>query len=143
MSPYVIPIVAMLIPMIIVPTALGIKFSTKMRELEHAERMKALELGRTLPQDEPWSSPARISLSIGAGVPVGVFAFAWLATQSSGFRDQIWIAATMTSIASVICGSILAAKHFNHRAEAESLAAGQYAKPQVDADAFDVVGSRG
>ena len=30
--------------------------------MEHIERMKALELGRTLPQDEPWFSPVRIAV---------------------------------------------------------------------------------
>jgi len=143
MSPMVIPIVGMFIPIVIVPFALGFKYSHKMREMEHAERMRALELGRTLPRDEPWSSPARISLSIGAGVPVGVFCFAWLASNSIGYHETVWQGAAMTGIAAVISGSILAAKHFTHRAEAESLAANQYAKPQVDADAFDVVGSRG
>ena len=143
MSAILIPLCALLIPIIIVPTVLGIKFTQRMRELEHQERMRALELGRTLPQDEPWSSPARISLSIGAGVPVGVFSLAWLTTQSIGYHEQIWMGATMTGIAGVICGSILAAKHFNHRAEAEILAANPYAKPRVDADAFEMVGSRG
>ena len=43
------------------------------RELEHIERMQALEFGRTLPQDEPWWSPLRIGLVIGGAVPLGVF----------------------------------------------------------------------
>ena len=143
MSPIVIPILALLIPIIIVPTALGIKFAQKMRELEHAERMRALELGRTLPGDEPWSSPARISVAIGAGVPVGVFGIAWLASGAFGYQEAVWRGATMTGIAAVVSGSLLAAKHFNHRAEAERIAAGPYSKPYADADAFDVVGSRG
>ena len=143
MSAYLIPIFGMLIPIIIVPTALGIKYAQRVREFEHKERMRALELGRTLPGDEPWSSPARISLSIGAGVPVSVFGLAWLATQAVGYQERIWMGATMVGLGSVICGSILAAKHFTLRAEAESLAANANPKPVMDADAFDVVGSRG
>lgn len=143
MSPLVIPLFALLIPIVIAPTAILFKFAQKQRELEHRERMRALELGRMLPQDEPWWTPARICVTIGAGVPVSSFFIAWMTVQAAGYREEIWMGATMVSIASVICGSILAAKHFTHRAEAENLAANQYAKPQMDADAFDVVGSRG
>ena len=50
------------------------------RELEHLERMKAFELGRTLPQDEPWLSPMRLAAMIGAGVPLGAFASACVST---------------------------------------------------------------
>ncbi len=143
MSPQLIPIFAMLIPIVIVPAALGFKYSRQVRELEHAERMRALELGRTLPQDEPWSSPARICLSIGAGVPIAVFGCAWLASSAVGFREEVWMSSAMVGVASVICGSMLAGKHFTQRAETERIAAGSFAKPSVDADAFDVVGSRG
>lgn len=143
MSPLLIPIFGLLIPIIIVPTAMGIKYAQRVREIEHTERMRALELGRTMPGDEPWSSPARISLSIGAGVPVSVFGLAWLATQAVGYQERIWMGATMVGLGSVICGSMLAAKHFTLRAEAESLAANTNAKPVMDADAFDVVASRG
>src|SRR5262249_23638047 len=43
------------------------------QEREHLERIKALEVGRALPgeaRDEPWSMPARLAFSIGAGVPI-------------------------------------------------------------------------
>jgi len=33
-------------------------------------------------RDEPWTSPAKISLAIGAGVPIGVFLCAYGASQS-------------------------------------------------------------
>ena len=58
----IIPIVAMAIPIVLVPVVLGIRHARLERELEHAERMKALELGRTLPEDEPWWTPPRISV---------------------------------------------------------------------------------
>jgi hypothetical protein len=143
MNVIAIPIIGMLIPIVIVPVALGIKFATHKRELEHAERMKALELDRTLPRDEPWSSPARISLSIGAGVPIGAFFCAWMASNSVGYREEMWLSATLVGITAVISGTVLAAMHFTHRARAENLAAGLYPKPDMDADAFDVVSSRG
>ena len=36
-----------------IPIAFHFRHERRKRELEHIERMKALELGRTLPQDEP------------------------------------------------------------------------------------------
>jgi hypothetical protein len=145
MSEVLIPITGMLIPIIIVPVALGMKQARLARELEHTERMRALELGRTLPQDELWWSPARICVAIGAGVPIGVFFLAWMASQSVGHYELIWPMAAGVGITAVICGSLLAARHFTLRARAES--GTTYApldgKPPVDADAYDVVGSRG
>ena len=89
MDPIIIPIVGMAIPIVIVPVALGIKYARRERELEHAERMKALELGRTLPQDEPLWSPGRLCLAIGVGVPIGVFGFAWLASGGEGIKRSV------------------------------------------------------
>lgn len=144
MTALIISIVALLIPIVIVPTALGVRFAQRAREMEHAERMKALELGRTLPQDEPWWSPARISLAIGAGVPFGVFFCATMATGVAGYHEEVWMGTMAVALTSVISGSLLAGKHFAHQAQAEGLFSTGHAKPRLeDADAFDVVGSRG
>jgi hypothetical protein len=145
MTEVLIPIVGMLIPIIIVPTALAMKQAQRARELEHAERMRALELGRTLPQDENGWSPPRICVAIGAGVPIGVFLCAWLASQSGGQPELIWPMAGGVGVTAVICGSLLAARHFTLRAEAEigTHAADSNGKTPIDADAYDVVGSRG
>jgi hypothetical protein len=110
------------------------------RELEHIERMRALELGRTLPQDEPWWSPLRIALLIGAGVPSVAFLSAGLTTLAAGYHESMWIAVGMTGISSVICGSILAGQSLNRQKTSEPLDA---PKPYVDEDAYDVVSARG
>jgi hypothetical protein len=136
-----IPILALMVPIVVAPVAIYFKFEKAKRELEHAERMKALEFGRTLPGDETWSSPGRISLAIGAGVPVCVFGLAWLTSQAVGFRSDIWQGASMVGCTSVICGTILAAKTFSHRAREAATA--MYQKPSLDPDAYDVAGSRG
>jgi hypothetical protein len=67
-----------------------------------------------------------------------------MATEEAGFREEVWATSAMVGIAGVICGTILASKHFALRAETERLARTDYSsKPHVDADAYDVVGSRG
>jgi len=146
MSPLLIPVLGILVPIVIVPTALGLKHARLVRELEHAERMKALEVGRTLPQDEPWWSPAKVCVAIGAAVPIGSMVTAWMASESLGYKDEIWGMSTAVALSSLVCGSVLASKHFRHKAEADALAsssAGYPAKARHDADAFDVVGTRG
>jgi hypothetical protein len=110
------------------------------REMEHIERMKALEFGRTLPQDEPWSSPARIGALIGVVVPLGVFLSVAIATSAAGFHEGMWIAAGMVGMASVIAGATLAGQSIHHQKTSDRTA---IVKPYVEDDAYDVVSSRG
>ena len=144
----IIPIFGMMIPIIIVPIAIIMKFVSLKRQLEHAERIKALEMGRTLPQDEPWWSPSRIAVAIGAGVPIASLAIAFMATEASGSREEVWAIAGTVGLAGVIGGTTLSVKHFNHKARMElaALEANQYpmnGKPEFDPDAYDVAGRRG
>ena len=138
MDPLIIPIVGMLIPIIIVPTALGIKHARFLREVEHAERMKAMELGVTTAEDAERSGPMGLAGTIGGAVPLGALFVAFIAAPKQGDSDAIWMAAAMIGVAGVICGSILAALQINRRGQP---AASE--KPSYDPDAFDVVGRRG
>jgi len=140
MDPLIIPIVGMLIPIIIVPTALGIKHARYLRQIEHAERMRALELGHP-PVDEHSWTPAGLAGSIGAGVPIAAMGIAFVATRSMndpGSLDGIIQMAAMIGVAGVICGTILAALQMSKTGQNSIVS-----KPSYDPDAFDVVGSRG
>jgi hypothetical protein len=139
MDPLIIPIVGMLIPIIIVPTALGIKHARYLREVEHAERMRAMELGQTLPGDQSWK-PGSIAMAIGAGVPIVAMAIAFEAGSKQGPSEAIWMATAMIGIAGVIGGSTLAGMQLSKRNQ-NSAASGE--KPAYDPDAYDVVGRRG
>jgi hypothetical protein len=110
------------------------------RELEHIERIRALELGRTLPQDEPWLSPTKVGAFLATIVPIGVFVPAWLTTWFARYDENIWIAAAMVGLAAVICGSILVASSHKKSARSSETAT---AKPILEEDAYDVVSSRG
>jgi hypothetical protein len=132
----ILPLVALLIPIILVPTILGLRHARIDRELEHRERMRALELGRTLPKDEPWWSPGRIALAIGAGVPMVVFFLAWMTTDSVESHTP-WISAGIVAMTAVLCGSFLAHRHLIHVERAE--ARGAWAeKPRFNADEYDM-----
>ena len=144
-DPILIPIFGVCIPIVIVPASLLFKYKKFQRECEYAERMKALEVGRTLSGDEPWWSPSRIIVAIGAGVPVGVFGLAWLVTETAGAQEEVWVGAIMIGMTSVICGSLLAAKQFARTGHVGSGTSSPHLadKPHFDPDAYDVAGRRG
>jgi hypothetical protein len=119
---------------------MGIRHDRRKRELEHLERMKALELGRTLPRDEPWLSPAKIGAALAILVPLGAFASASQSTTGTGDPEPIWIAATLVGVAAVISGSVLVATSIKKGTTHSETAT---AKPFVEEDAYDVVSSRG
>lgn len=137
-DPLIIPLAALAIPIIVAPTAMAFKHAAKLRDLEHAERMRALELGRFNPADESWSVNGRIGAGIGAGVPIVALITAMVATLEGGFHEEIWMSSGMVGVAGVICGTVLAAQARSAAAKDQSAA-----KPVYEPDAFDVVGSRG
>lgn len=141
MQQTLIPLMALLIPIVIVPTSLAFKHARFLREVEHKERMRAMELGRNLAEDE-WS-PIHFALSIGVGVPIGSMLVAWWAgAPSVGASGAIWTAATVLGLGGLICGTVLASRHFAARQQVADRH-GAEDKPAFDPDAFDVVGSRG
>jgi hypothetical protein len=137
------------------PIFLHFRGERRKRELDHIERMRAIEVGRSypgetrygLPAVPHWAAPHLIAVSIGAVVPLGVFACALLTSLIGGYQKDIWIAAGMVGLGGVISGTVLAYGAF------KTTAAGAAAedrsdtyinsKPLVDEDAYDVVSSRG
>lgn len=104
--------------------------------------MKALELGRTQAEDEPWT-PAHIAVAIGVGVPFGSLGIAWLAGQNSvAVAQPISVAAGIIGLGGVICGTILALHHSATHGRT-STPYQHEEKLAYDPDTFDVVGSRG
>jgi hypothetical protein len=137
-----IPMMGMLIPIIIVPISLGIKHARYLREVEHAEKMRAMELGHSPHEEHAWTS-ASLAALIGGAVPIAAMGIAFLATRSFAASDTslihgIWQTAAMIGVAGVICGSILAAQGFAQKHQANHAE-----KPEFDPEAFDVVGRRG
>lgn len=65
-DPLLIPIVAILMPLLLVPTILVLKSRQARREWEHLERMKAMDDGRPVAASSTYCGVA----AIGAGVPI-------------------------------------------------------------------------
>ncbi len=145
-SPLLIPIIAMMIPLILVPTALILKQRQRRRELEHLERLAAIERG--LPSSAGQSRSFWLTVAaIGAGVPFFAIACAFLgglAYAPDETAEAAWVAATLISIGAFITSGSLVWMHnkaLERACEREHLA--QSRKPVYDPDEFDVVSSRG
>lgn len=120
----------------------GLRHARFTRELEHAERLRALECGETLPKDRGVNP----GVAIGVAVPCTTFGVALVASFCNAGL-YAWPAAGAVGVAAVICGTILALNPppppprrpgppLSRDREAN-------AKPALDPDAIDVVGRRG
>jgi hypothetical protein len=124
------------------------------RMLTHAERMKALELGRSMPDDaatariraafgkltgsDEDASPSRKCFSTAIWVAFwGFMAAASGAAASTGVALGIAASVGAIGVTAIICGTVLAAKE---SATAPPIGS---SKPRIEEDAFDVVSSRG
>lgn len=135
------------------PIVLHFRGERRKHELEHIERMRAIEVGRSYPGElkntllnfPRWVIPHVIALAIGAAVPLGVFLFAFLATLIVGFHQDVWMASMAVGLGAVICGTVLAVGAFKTFAGDESNQSTSCvdSKEFVDEDAYDVVSSRG
>jgi hypothetical protein len=129
----------------ILPIVLAFKHSRRKLELEHAERIKAIEFGRELAvphavEDEPWTMAGRIAIGLGVTVPLGALGFAVAASMLLDFHKEIWIMCGMVGLAGVLCGGHLAGRKFGARTISPNR---DDFKPYVGEDAYDVVSARG
>lgn len=117
-----------------VPVILGIRSESRRREMEHLERMRAIELGRPIPNESGWWTPARLAVGIGVGVPICIFAIGAKAAELYGAAPFIWPSAGAVSVAAVICGTVLAARATMNPPTGS---ANVNTKPYVHPDAYD------
>jgi hypothetical protein len=137
----IIPIFALAIPMVIVPTSLVLRHLRERRQWQHVERLKALEMGRSLPGHDIWV--AKAATAIGAVMPVGVFGVAWLASQTSRSGEEAWVAATVVGLTGVVSGSRLARRLLDQpRVVSNGPSHLANGKPQFDPEGYDFAGRR-
>ena len=130
----------------------GFLHARRERLLTHTERMKALELGRELPEDAATArikavsqtgvededqaetsekSPASRCYSTTMSVCCTGFVFAWLGSGFQGVAIATAAATGAIGVAGMICGTILAAKP-TESSETRTVA---HSKPRFDPDA--------
>lgn len=139
-----IAVVAVLMIVVALPVVLSMRQAAKDRELLHAERQKALEMGRPLP-GESASQGSVSGTGVGVWVPICVFGIALGATQASNGSQAadvaIWVSAGCVGVTGVICGTILTL----HNSMREGRAAHTHAppKPSFEEAEIDTVSRRG
>jgi hypothetical protein len=142
----IIPIVAILMPLVLVPSVIALKHRQRRREFEHRERMRSLELGVPLVQAQPWPAAA-VAIALGLGAPASAFLFSWLAVLTARTDSEIFIGATFVGLAGVLSGARLALRLIPagtaFRPSGTPAHAASNGKPSFDPDTFDVVGRRG
>jgi hypothetical protein len=122
--------------------AIGIFLAVRRgRELRHLEKMKAIEHG-LLPTEGPSPSKvhAEMITSIAVGVPAVTFSLAFVGTIF-GAGPFAWPSAAGTSAVAVICATVLSALGPRNAPAPTRLTT--HSKPNIETDAYDVVGSRG
>ena len=132
-----IPLAAMAMPIVLVPTIMAMRQASKKREYEHLERMKALETGQPIPGELNWAG-AIVCAAVGAGVPIASFLFTFLATvNASNVPGEIWIAPVVTSFFALFSAAKLGTSIFQ---PAKPATGEQVGKPVYDPDAYETVG---
>jgi hypothetical protein len=132
----------------------GLLHARRNRTLEHAERMKALELGRPWPMngvvkashtssDQEWS-PERMGHTLAVNVPLSALGIA-LGAQFlfHGASPVLWMAAGAVGVAGIASGTVLTLRQMAAREYAQAQATAYAPKPAMDPDAYDVAGRRG
>ncbi len=148
MSVLVIPLAAILMPLVLVPTTLFMKHRHQRREWEHLERMKEME--ERLPTSPVQAlGHARGVAAIGAGVPIASVFMAWLTSvsyQPVSLDESIpgiaWGSAAVISIFAMFTGLLMTRMHIRAVKEMDADPT-RNGKPVFDPDAFDVVSRRG
>lgn len=142
-SPLAIALAGIALPLFLVPTILVLKHGQRRREWAHRERMKALEVGRTLPRHDAWPA-ALAAIAIGAGVPVGAFLIAWMISMRTYHQSiEALGVAMVVSLVAVCQGAGLAKRLIGQPSQPESSPHLANGKPAFDPDAFDVADRRG
>lgn len=146
-DPLWIPILGILMPLGLVPMIMLLKHRTLQREWHHKERMRAIEMGTP-----PLAAGGGGVAAIGAGVPIAsviAAAVTSLAYSPSSVGDEVpifgiaWGCAFLISVFGMSSGLALALMQGRASKESRAQHAMHDGKPDFDADAYDVVSSRG
>lgn len=138
-----VPILAVSIPIFVVPAILLFRHLDRKRELEHRERMAAIERGIEFGRVPSMFWPSMAALGMGAIVPLAALLFAFVTSRGGRSDDDIWGMSICLGVAGIIGGSFVGVKMLGIGRESDRAAAQDVGKPSFDPDAYDTVGTRG
>lgn len=128
--------------MVLVPACLAIRAGRQKRELEHLERMKALEMGQPVHgAGTDRSSRTWAGAAVAIAVPAITFTMSFLANMNSRGQEYTWVVSGVVGTIGIFAGLRLAG--------VESAQSGRLPSPSrafkgtYDPDAYDVVSRRG
>src|SRR5262245_34034517 len=89
-----IPLAAISMPLVLVPTIIAMKHRQQKRKWEHLERLKAMEIQMPMPRVQPLAAHSGVA-AIGAGVPIVSVLAAFMTSIifSSKGRDEVAVLA--------------------------------------------------
>lgn len=123
--------------MVMAPLILVLVYNHWERGWEHAERMKALELGRPIGAGRP-ARPWWACVLVGAGVPL----FLCFLATSIRSGNQIWEITAAVSLLATVPSTLVAFRVLGN-SDRPAVSGHVNGKPALDPDAFDTVGRRG
>jgi hypothetical protein len=148
----IVPVLAILLPLILVPTILVMKHRQQRRKWDHLERLKAMETRLPIPLRQALTGAGGVT-AIGAGVPSISVLGALMTTllwEPAAIGDAVAVPAIAWScalfISAMAMGTSLKLTSMHRQAAqeaAEMTTAMSNGKAVYDPDAFDVVSSRG
>ena len=97
---------ALMIPVVIVPSALLARHLGVRRKMSHVERMRAIELGHPLVSRSPFW-PSLAAIAIGGVVPSVAFLCAFLVNTGPTTHEVAWVAAGLVGGLGVYFGAKL------------------------------------
>lgn len=146
----IIPLAGIMMPLILVPTIIVLVHRHKRREWYHQERLRAIETGSSAAVPERSLGGGSV-VAIGAGVPIASVLTAWMTVMSisESHPDYMpvvgiaWGCAFLISTGAMITSLVLGVLLMRSRKPAELVHQFAASKPPCEADAYDVVSSRG
>lgn len=146
----IIPLAGIILPLVLVPMVMTLKFRMKKREWEHLERMRALQMGVAPAQAGQRIGPG-VLISIGTGVPAASVLAAGLTSVNFPIEQPdslavigiTWGCAWLISTGAMITALVLGVIQARAQKDASSLDHEDAAKPAYEPDAYDVVSRRG
>ncbi len=146
----IIPLTAILMPLVLVPTIITLVHRHRRREWKHQERLRAIDMGLPANASESRLGAGAV-VAIGAGVPIASVIAALITTLNipESHPDYMpviavtWGCSFVISTAALITSLVLGVLVMRTSKPAESVDPQAAFKPSFEPDAYDVVSRRG
>ena len=146
----IIPLAGIMLPLVLVPMVMTLKFRIKKREWEHLERMRALQMGVAPVQAGHRIGPG-VLLGLGTGVPAASVVAASITSLSlpAELSDPLaaiaiaWGCAWLISTGAMVTAVVLGVVQARSQKDTSTLDHEAGAKAAYEPDAYDVVSRRG